>query len=261
MREVSPEVYVLASTFLDEQGVDDYLTAIGADDWDFAHPPILRRSDADMLIELAGRSCYMSFGTELNNNITRVREDPVEYLTNILRSRHGSVLEHASVTFAFHNVSRVLTHELVRHRVGTGISQESGRYVRTDVIRAWIPPELEPVRREVIEILETLEDFEREIGEKLDVDGMGFEQKKRVTSAMRRVLPNGAATTIIWTANFRTLRHVIEVRTSRHAEREIRLVFARVAEIMQERYPLLFGDFVAEEVDGINEYTTPYSKV
>ena len=69
----------------------------------------------------------------------RVRDDQAKYLQNILRSGHGSVLEHVSFTFVLHNVCRVFTHELVRHRPGTAISQESLRFVRLDEMPFWFP--------------------------------------------------------------------------------------------------------------------------
>ncbi|MFE2749505.1 FAD-dependent thymidylate synthase [Streptomyces scopuliridis] len=62
-------------------------------------------------------------GPGLNSNITRIRTDQEEHLRNILASAHGSVLEHASFFFILHNASRVVTHELARHRAGTAVSQ------------------------------------------------------------------------------------------------------------------------------------------
>ena len=66
-------------------------------------------------------------GAGANPNVSKVRADRREYFANILRSAHGSVLEHANYSFALRNVSRVLTHELVRHRAGSAFSQESLR--------------------------------------------------------------------------------------------------------------------------------------
>ena len=61
---------------------------------------------------------------------------------------------------------------------------------------------------------------------------MPFSVKKEVTSALRRLAPIGLSTDIVWTANVRTLRHVIEMRTAPGAEEELRLVFGLVAERM-----------------------------
>ena len=69
-------------------------------------------------------NCYRSWEPGLNPNVTRIRTDQAKYLENILASAHGSVLEHVSFTFVLHNVSRVFTHEVVRHRPGVAMWEE-----------------------------------------------------------------------------------------------------------------------------------------
>jgi thymidylate synthase (FAD) len=76
-----------------------------------------------------------------------------------------------------------------------------------------------------------------------------FAVKKEVTSALRRLAPIGLSTDIVWSANVRTLRHVIEMRTAPAAEEELRLVFDMVAETMLREAPGLFQDF-ARSGDG-----------
>jgi len=78
---------------------------------------------------------------------------------------------------------------------------------------------------------------------------------------MRRIAPIGLATTIGWSTNMRTLRHVIEMRTAPAAEEEIRFVFGKVAEIVVERYQNIFGDYAVEMVDGLPWHKTEHSKV
>ncbi len=78
---------------------------------------------------------------------------------------------------------------------------------------------------------------------------MPFAVKKEVTSALRRLAPLGLSTDIVWTANARTLRHVVEMRTAPGAEEELRLVFGAVAETMLREAPGLFQDF-AQTGDG-----------
>jgi thymidylate synthase (FAD) len=192
--------------------------------------------------------------------VTRVRTDQREYLENLLRSAHGSVLEHASYSFALRNVSRVFTHELVRHRAGSAFSQESLRYVRLAEIGFRVPPALEPVRDQVVSIVEQLEEFQRDAAEVLGIDdeGVPFHVKKEVTSALRRLAPIGLSTDIIWTANVRTLRHVIEMRTAPGAEEELRLVFGRIAELMRGEAPGLFQDFARDADDA---WVPAYRKV
>src|SRR5207237_9732079 len=109
------------------------------------------RTEGQALIEFAGRICYESYEPGLNPNVTRIREDPADYFRNIVSRGDGSILEHSAVSFGICHVSRITTHELVRHRVGTAVSQESLRYVRPPEIGFWIPDELNPEQRKATE--------------------------------------------------------------------------------------------------------------
>ena len=260
MGKTEPTVIKIAETKVDTNGVQELMEKYNATDW-YKRVKPTQPNDSEFLIELSGRMCYKSYGVGLNPNVTKIREDSRDYLTNILAKGDGSILEHATVTFAFLNVSRVTTHEIVRHRAGTAISQESLRYVRPQEIMFWIPPDLQNISSEFEESLQEITKRYHELESKFDWDNMTFEQKKRVTSALRRILPDGIATNMVWTANHRTLRWVIEMRTDPSAEVEIRKVFGQVAEICIRDYPLLYADFVKNQLpDGTFQYTPKYSK-
>lgn len=251
MRETAPSVHLISRPSIDVDAMRAYLDEVGGSSW------LDRRQDesgeelnaAQTLIEFCGRVCYRSWEPGLNRNVTRVRHDQREYLENLLRSLHGSVLEHANYTFAFRNVSRVFTHELVRHRAGSAFSQESLRYVRLTDIGFRVPAALEPVRDQVVSLVEQLEEFQLSAADALGLDdeGVPFSVKKEVTSALRRLAPIGLSTDIVWTANVRTLRHVIEMRTAPGAEEELRLVFDRVAGLMLAEAASLFQDFSRQD--------------
>lgn len=260
MRDTTPEVELIARPAIDLAALERYLKTVGGESW-----LALRTSQEDainpgeLVIEAAGRACYRSWEEGLNPNVTRIRRDQKEYFLNLLRSGHGSVLEHANYTFVLYDVSRVATHELVRHRAGSAFSQESLRFVRLQDIPFRVPEVLEPLRPQIISILETLEEFQVSAAEYfgLDEDGVSFHQKKEITSALRRLAPEGVSTVIFWTANVRTLRHTIQARTDPGAEEEIRYIFNKIGEIMLQEAPLLFGDFVVE--DGV--WQTEFRKV
>jgi thymidylate synthase (FAD) len=262
MRVTNPTVHLIARPSLNLEGMRAYLADVGGEDWlDRRLGEVDGEPNAgELLVEFGGRACYRSWKPGLNPNVTRVRADQVEYFENLLRSAHGSVLEHANYSFALRNVSRVFTHELVRHRAGSAFSQESLRYVRLTDIGFRVPPALEPVREQVLSIVERLEEFQVEAAATLGIDdeGVPFHVKKEVTSALRRLAPIGLSTDIIWTANVRTLRHVIEMRTAAGAEEELRLVFGQVAELMREEAPGLFQDFAQ---DGDASWVPAYRKV
>jgi thymidylate synthase (FAD) len=255
VHETNPTVFLIARPSIDVEGMRAYLADVGGESW------LERRLEesgggagrdlnhGELIVEFGGRACYRSWEPGLNPNVTKVRTDQREYFANILRSAHGSVLEHANWSFAFRNVSRAFTHELVRHRAGSAFSQESLRYVRLTDIGFRVPPALEPVREQVLSIVEQLEEFQVSAAEELGIEeeGVPFHVKKEVTSALRRLAPIGLSTDILWTANARTLRHVIEMRTAAGAEEELRLVFDKVAKIMQAEAPGLFQDFTRQE--------------
>jgi thymidylate synthase (FAD) len=261
MRKVVPKVFLVGETRVVEDGLQAYLNHIGIPDWTSDAP-----SDSEKIVEVMGRLCYRSFEPGMNKNVTRVREHSKDYIENILKVKHGSVTEHCMVNFVFADVSRVFTHELVRHRAGTAISQESLRFVRLTDLGQWLPAVINENEQAVeifVKTFEHLEQLQLQMADlfKLDDPAMPFALKKVITSAMRRVAPIGLATTIGWSANPRTLRWVLEMRTHPTAEEEIRLVFGWVGEIVIERYPHLFGDFTVEIVDGLPHYKAANSKI
>jgi thymidylate synthase (FAD) len=261
MDKVEPIVIKLAETKIDSKGLQEFVEHYKATEW-ASRVKAAQSNDTEFLIELAGRMCYKSYGVGLNPNVTKIRQDSRDYLTNVLDKGDGSILEHATVTFAFLNCSRVFTHEIVRHRAGTAISQESLRYVRPREIGLWLPPDLENVSKDFEEVVEEITKSYHRLESKFDWEKMPFEKKKRVTSALRRILPDGMATNIVWSANHRTLRWVIEMRTDPSAEIEIRKVFDKVAEICIRDYPLLYADYEGKKLpDGTTQYVPKYSKV
>lgn len=248
MRAVTPEVFLISKT--SDLEINEYMKSIGSPAWQ----PDDSVSDSENLVEAAGRMCYRSwepYNSEkkdaTNPNVTRVRKGNAAYIANLLETGHGSVLEHANMTFVLKDVSRVVTHELVRHRAGCAYSQESLRYVRLTDIKASIPdcfaknPEALALFTSTIEHLEFVQSQLAEIY-KTDLSGTDFTRKKELTSAFRRLAPIGLATSITFTANIRALRHIITMRTDVAAEAEIRLVFLAVAKICQREYPNFFSD-------------------
>lgn len=252
---INPSVHVIGETRALEDGLATALAVLGAPDWTTD-----AKTDTEKLTEFGGRLCYMSFNETLNPNVTRTRQGNKLYLGNILTSAHGSVVEHGTVNFAILNTTPVLTHELVRHRAGTGFSQLSGRFVRLDDIHWYMPdafdadinkditPEMEfQIKDEAFDLLTRMEAFQKKVAEITEIDNMSFDAKKRLTSAMRRLAPYGVRTHIMFTANHRALRHIIDVRNSHSAEEEVNKVFSMIGDEMVRRYPALYQDAIKDE--------------
>ncbi len=282
MTLVEPQVFFLGEMKLDESGVRSWLGHVGGDAALDNFDENIEGSDVEQLIELMARRCYLSFAPGLNPNVKKIRTDSSEYHLNILKQKHGSVASHGHCTYAFENVSRVFTHEVVRNHTGNDMSQESLRYVRLEDIKFWIPPiiEREKERRVLFgfdstqaraltpeeiftEVIVKCEWAQRALAEYYDIDNLkDFDAKKKLTSAFRRVAPMGLATGIGMTFQIRSLRWIIEQRTSRHAEEEIRIIFGKVAEDAMSRWPYVFQDFTKVDTeDGLFEYIPTYSKI
>jgi thymidylate synthase (FAD) len=200
-------------------------------------------TDGERLAEFAGRLCYMSQRNPASRS-TR------EYLENIKKQGHGSVLEHATYSLLLEGVSRSLTHELVRHRAGFAYSQLSQRYVDESEASFVVPPavagdeELESAWRAQIESAQNT--YVALVGQLMERYGWVADKvhrRKMAREAARAVLPNATETKIVVTANARAWRTMLELRSSEGAELEIRRLAVAVLRLLQEEAPGFFSDF------------------
>lgn len=259
---VLPKVFFIGSTSLNLDSLRDYLSETNQQSFleeiEQAEKEGLNRGE--ILCSFYAKLCYASLTTTKNKNISKVRAIS-DNLLNILETGHGSVLEHCYLNFVVTDCSRVFTHELVRHRVGTSFSQTSGRYVRNDVLRLVIDPILKPVYDRIEEVRLMIETMYKDIESRMMFGVEDFGTKKKITSAMRRILPNGQSNEIGFGCNLRTLRQTIEARTSRHAEWEIRVIFNQIYNLVKEKYPMIFSDVKLELIDNQNEITFKNKKI
>jgi len=222
------------------------------------------RVAAEILNEVAGRACYMSFG--------KGRKSNQEYLDNILTSKHGSVLEHAVWNLLITGVSRALTHELVRHRAGFGYSQLSQRYVDESEARYVVPPlyqENEELRRRWQQTIDCVRKAYVELAEattqyvqQKHPEMAPRDRRKWARQAARSILPNACETKIFVTGNSRAWRHFLELRGSPHADSEIRLLAVEIGRVLKQESPNIFRDVeVYDEADGMPAVRVQHSKV
>lgn len=247
-------VIMMSQTTLVGGAVEQFLRHYGVPEWETDTP-----NDGEKLVEIAGKMCYRSFREDLNPNLSMVRTgDNKGYLKNIMSSGHGSVLEHVHVGFAFLDISRVFTHELVRHRLAN-YSQESLRFVRLTNLDFRLPEALsDPKVEEVVfRTILYLEEVQKDLAELTGiVDEKTFKAKKEITSALRRLAPIGLLTNVIMTTNIRQWRQIIAKRTHVSAEEEIREVFKEVAIQLADQYPNFFQDM---DVNGKGECVFEYT--
>ena len=252
-----PRVYLVGRQALDNSEIGRFLDDHGVAQW---------TTDTDtpgeLLPELAGRLCYLSFAKPRPGGNSA-------YLRHIKEVGHGSVLEHSVWNFIITGVSRSFTHELVRHRAGFGYSQLSQRYV-DESVADFVEPDCIGDDPEMHEIWQSAVAHAQEAYVKLvaslqakfaDVEVKTL-RRKMARQAARSVLPNATETKIFVTANARALRHFVELRCNEHAEPEIREVAALVLEVLQKEAPNVFGDYEFVSLsDGTRAVKTTFHKV
>lgn len=210
-------------------------------------------TDGEKLAEFAGRLCYMS----QKNPASRVTRD---YLENIKKQGHGSVLEHANYSVLLEGVSRSLTHELVRHRAGFAYSQLSQRYVDESEANFVVPPAIvgdEALEKEWREQIEAAQKSYVRLVEHL-MERYGWvadkvHRRKMAREAARGVLPNSTETKIVVTANARAWRTMLELRSSEGAELEIRRCAVALVKLLSRESPGFFSDFEIYQADDRRE--------
>lgn len=225
---------------------------------------------AAQLLKTAGQTCYASFGPKRTYN-----DDADRYFANQRAGGHGSVLEHASLSFLCFGISRSNTHEIVRHRAGTAYSQLSQRFVSGKVLRFVERPEyqqhpglhkrfcerIDRAAREYEDVADELLALQKEGDHLLSAEAR-TDRRKRVQQTARSVLPNESETLLVMSGNVRAWRHVIEMRTDPHAESEIRDLFFRIFLCLRLAEPILFSDYTLETFpDGTYGVRTDWRKV
>lgn len=184
----------------------------------------------ELTIAYAASTCYDSKPKEL--------EPARKMITAIIKSGHESCVEHASATFVLDGISRVVTHELVRHRIGFSYSQRSQRYVNEHQPSYVIPEEIAGSPK-ALEIFQEAMNTAWAAYSKLQTVGMRNE-------IARYVLPNACTTKITVTANFRAWRNFLKLRCSKRAQPEIRELAYKLLDELCKIAPSCFEDLKDE---------------
>ncbi|MDY3118138.1 MAG: FAD-dependent thymidylate synthase [Peptoniphilus sp.] len=188
------------------------------------------------VVAKAAKLCYSPVGVdEIEEKLNPVEIE--RFVAMLADMGHASPMEHVSFTFAIEGVSRVLTHQLVRHRLAS-YSQQSQRYVRLDRFEYVIPKAIERDEAAKARFVQSMQEAHRayeDLTEQLkavyvkELTEAGVEEKKAARQAEKRaiedaryVLPNACETKIVVTMNARSLMHFFTMRLCNRAQWEIR---------------------------------------
>jgi len=264
-----PSVCLVGRPVVDIQGIMQFLECHGLE-WPEFQEKLnsnmdLGDRDAEWIIEAAARLCYMSYGKK-----GRTHDDHIKHLIEVA---HGACIEHSNFNFMVWNVSRSLTHELVRHRIGMSYSQLSQRYVDESDTTFVVPPaiqELEEISPDVYQMWTDHCEQSRKLYSTLttvlsemysDIDNK-LERRKKARQAARSVLPNATETKIFVTMNGRSFRHLVELRANPAADLEIRKLAVKIFDIVRAEFPLLAHGMEVYTLDDKTEAVdSEYKKV
>ena len=221
-----------------------------------AHTP-----NPEEVIAQAAKLCYSKVGVD--QIMEKLTPEKIEEFVNHLADiGHESPFEHASFTFAIEGISRVTTHQLVRHRLAS-YSQQSQRYVKLEQFEYIIPPEIEKIPEAKALFLETMEKDQKAydelvkllMKEKIPRDAMLSKQQynaieKQAIEDARYVFPNACETKIVVTMNVRSLLHFFNVRCCNRAQWEIRQMADEMLKACKEVAPILFKNAGPDCVNG-----------
>lgn len=188
--------------------------------------------DPEQNIVAGIRQCYSKVGAdELKKKTSKEVGDRL--IDQIIESGHTSTIEHASFTFGIEGISRVCSHQLVRHRIAS-YSQQSQRYV-----------DLSKEELGYIEPLEIARDKEKsdkfkEIMEMLEGNYRNLIEKGVKPEDARYILPNACQTKIVVTMNARSLLNFFQERTCQRAQWEIRNMANEMLEKVKQVAPKIF---------------------
>lgn len=226
--------------------------------------------NSTQLAKVAGQECYASYGPNRTFNV-----DADGYIEDIKNEAHGSVLQHPAFSFLVYGISRSVSHEWVRHGTGTAYSQRSQRYVSGKVLRFVERPEyqndpelhkrferrIDQTAEEYRKVTEHLLNRQRTGADVILKAGAKTDMRKKIQQSSRSVLTNETETSFVTSVNARSIQHMLTMRTSEHAEVEIRRPFVEILLCLMITAPTLFADFeITKYSDGTFGARSPYEK-
>lgn len=213
--------------------------------------------EPEKYIAAAARLCYSSSDIEgLLDNLSKEQID--SFVARLASIGHESPFEHVSFTFGVEGVSRSLTHQLVRHRIGASYSQKSQRYVTEGQFEYIVPPSIannkeankifikameEDQKRydDIVAIL-SKEHTETFLSEGIDEKKAKRDATKKAIEDARFILPNACETKIVVTMNARALFNFFTLRCCTRAQWEIRELADQMLEHVKAVAPIVFKD-------------------
>ncbi|MBN2395122.1 MAG: FAD-dependent thymidylate synthase [Candidatus Atribacteria bacterium] len=187
--------------------------------------------DPEKTVAEAARLCYSSKSIqEISDDLDQEKQK--ELIDKIMRLGHYSVLEHVCFTFAIEEISRITSHQLVRHRIAS-FSQRSQRYVKVRKEKLYVVPKTIQENSLLLSKFKELSDQSFNLYQEM------LRQEIPAEDA-RYILPQAVTTSIFFTANARELIHFFRLRCCTRAQWEIREMAIEMLHLVKKIAPNIF---------------------
>ena len=242
MAIATPNVRLIAHTTIpwefveDERHDDGSVTVQSVHATDFLMERGEGATDMDNLAEFAGRACYRA-----ESKPNPATEQNADYLANIIRQQHTSVLEHSSASFYITGVSRAFLAEITRHR-HLSFSVQSQRFVDESEANIVVPPAIRELGMGSYlddVMVGASRDYTRLVR---DLTDAGL-PRKQAREAARAVLPNMTEVRMVVSGNMRAWRDTLVRRIAPGADAEMREVAGMILAELKKLAPASFQDF------------------
>lgn len=212
------------------------------------------------VIYSAARQCYSKLSAYqiYSDQEKELSEKLKKFISHLVQRGHLSPLEHVNFTYAASGLSRVCTHQLVRHRIAS-YSQQSQRYVSMDDFKFITPQSIKNNKEAEEKFMEVIEYLKGKYGQiRKILEKNSKLDKEKINQDLRFLLPQGCQTKIVVTMNSRQLLHFFSERLCLRAQWEIRELATRMLTLAKKVLPEVFDiggakcknlDFCPESAD------------
>lgn len=186
--------------------------------------------EPERTVAMSARLCYSPIGAaQLEEKISD--EQAANLVRKLVSMGHLSTLEHVTFTFAIEGVSRVLTHQLVRHRIAS-YSQQSQRYVKEHDFETIVPASIASKPEAKAKFDKLMTEIQAMYDEFIALDIPAEDA--------RYILANATETKIVCTFNARSLLNFFSLRCCTRAQWEIRALANEMLRQCQAVAPVIF---------------------
>ena len=196
-------------------------------------------------LEVADIAICKCYGNEPHSDSEKVKAR-IDRVANV--SKHASTIEHLYYSFDIDGISRACLQEVARHRIAS-YTVKSSRYTLQELKKE----ELLSYNEDVLNLIDSVVSKYCVLTSHDLVNAKIARQLVHLRSVLMSGVPNDVAkycmpeaykTSLVMSINARSLQNFLELRTSKHALKEIQDLARALFEAIPEEHKFLFKEYI-----------------